>query len=1182
MDFFSLLPFGSHGKRKTKKKPSPRSPGNEQRLHRPGLEALEDRSLPSCNTISGYVFSDVNNNGIFDSGETPIAGSALELHDSTGKVVGTATSAANGYYEFTYDSSINTQPATLEQTVSIPTTLAGFSLDRAIDQFDPELGELQSVEIINQGAITSAIRAENYSTLVGATITGNVSGSITLTGPGNVKLTSNVSQNAGTFDATPFDGTIDFGGSSGKKLDPQTATASAKSIVLTGADMQAFIGTGQINFNEKVEVNSTASGGGNLLLGIDSSATATFVVRYKYIPRNCLKPGDYTIIQKEQPPLQPGSPQRYLDGKDSSNGVTLPGSVGKDEIHVTLDHSNLPNNNFGEVAPASLAGYVFSDDNNDGSKQAGETGIANAIITLTGTDDLGQAVSLTALTDASGFYKFDNLRPGTYSLSETQPANYLDGKDAVGSQGGTLGNDKITGIGLTAGTNGINNNFGEIKAGSLSGYVYQDVNNDGVKQAGESGIGGVTVRLVGTDDQGDVTLLTTTAADGSYSFTNLRPGTYTIAEEQPANYLDGKDTIGSQGGSVSDDHLSNIVLNNGGQGINNNFGELLPAALGGFVYHDANNNGVMDLSEQGIAGASLTLTGTDDRGAVSRTLTTGADGSYNFDNLRPGTYTIKETQPTGYLDGRDTAGTPGGFVTDDQISAIALSQGFRGSNNNFGELLPGSLSGHVFNDRNDNGIMDSGEPGLAGVTVKLTGSDDRGAVNLTTITDSTGAYKFDNLRPGTYTITETQPPGFDDGKDSLGNLGGVLGNDVFSNVVLPEAGQGSHYDFGEKAITSLSGYVYHDVNNNGIKDPGEEGIAGVRVDLLHYSDVGVMAISTTTDANGAYRFDHLLPGTYVIKETQPSNFLDGKDTIGSLGGTVSDDQFSGISLAELQTGTNYNFGELKASSLSGFVYEDGNNDGVKDPGEAGIAGVALTLTGTTDKGAITRTTTTAADGSYIFDNLPPGTYVITETQPSGYADGKDTIGTPGGTVGNDTFTNIVLAENTNGTNNNFGERIAGDVGVTKSASAANVLAGGQVTYTITVTNHGPSTARGIHLEDVLPAGEVFVSTDAPGWTFTQADTKLIFERDSLAVGESVVIKVVVQAPIDPGSYLNTVEVRTATVDLDPSNNTDHATVTVKTAISPNPPETNPPSQNLSKNMLLLSSDFWLAWLNARF
>ena len=61
-------------------------------------------------------------------------------------------------------------------------------------------------------------------------------------------------------------------------------------------------------------------------------------------------------------------------------------------------------NNFGELAPASIGGSVFVDANNDGLRDAGETAVVGATVTLTGTDDLGQAVNVTATSDAGGAY----------------------------------------------------------------------------------------------------------------------------------------------------------------------------------------------------------------------------------------------------------------------------------------------------------------------------------------------------------------------------------------------------------------------------------------------------------------------------------------------------------------------------------------------------------------------------------------------------------------------------------------------------------------------------------------------------------------------------------------------------------------------------------------------------------
>jgi hypothetical protein len=128
----------------------------------------------------------------------------------------------------------------------------------------------------------------------------------------------------------------------------------------------------------------------------------------------------------------------------------------------------------------SLSGFVYVDADNDGAFDSGETPIQGVTITLTGTDHLGNVVNLTATTSITGFYRFDNLRPGTYTLAETQPAGYLDGRDTIGTQGGAGGNDVFS-ITLPIGveTNGENNNFGELLAARIAGFVYEDNNNNG-------------------------------------------------------------------------------------------------------------------------------------------------------------------------------------------------------------------------------------------------------------------------------------------------------------------------------------------------------------------------------------------------------------------------------------------------------------------------------------------------------------------------------------------------------------------------------------------------------------------------------------------------------------------------------------------------------------------------------
>jgi hypothetical protein len=113
------------------------------------------------------------------------------------------------------------------------------------------------------------------------------------------------------------------------------------------------------------------------------------------------------------------------------------------------------------IPPASLSGVVWEDFNNDGQVDFGENGIDGVTITLTGTDFLGRAVNQTQLTSGGGAFSFLNLLPGTYSLTETQPAGYLQGLDAVGTAGGSLVATDQFAVALGLGVNGLNYNYGE-------------------------------------------------------------------------------------------------------------------------------------------------------------------------------------------------------------------------------------------------------------------------------------------------------------------------------------------------------------------------------------------------------------------------------------------------------------------------------------------------------------------------------------------------------------------------------------------------------------------------------------------------------------------------------------------------------------------------------------------------
>ena len=220
------------------------------------------------------------------------------------------------------------------------------------------------------------------------------------------------------------------------------------------------------------------------------------------------------------------------------------------------------------------------------------------------------------------------------------------------------------------------------------------------------------------------------------------------------------------------------------------------------------------------------------------------------------------------------------------------------------------------------------------------------------------------------------------------------------------------------ATASLAGAVYTDANHNGVKEPGEIGLAGVTLNLTGVDAGGAaVALSTVSGADGGYTFTALRGGTYALTEVHPANTADGKESAGSAGGTVDNSAFddsaahnriANIVLADGQAATGYLFGEQLSGSLQGFVYVDSNGNGVKDGAETGLAGVRVSLAlPNTAPNAASRSVTSGADGSFAFGGLTTGTYTLSrnpaDADGNQYADGRERAGAAGGTVNNASF-----------------------------------------------------------------------------------------------------------------------------------------------------------------------------------
>lgn len=742
--------------------------------------------------------------------------------------------------------------------------------------------------------------------------------------------------------------------------------------------------------------------------------------------------------------------------------------------NIQVEHLEPRENPVGFV-PSEISGRVFVDCNlNQVFDPAVDRPLAGVTITLTGSTVFNQPVTVTTSTSSDGTYQFTSLLPGKYTITQSQPAEYFDGPDVLGTivvgpdntpappdNYGKLENDRFSDIFIETGNSrGREYNFIEYVKNSLSGTVFLDLNDNGIQESGEPGIAGAKLVLTGKNDLGEAINQTVfSGSDGTYAFSNLRPGVYAITETTPDGFIDGKDSVGTTNGKINgklDGNDRIVEINLGGciSGIGYNFGEIQRvqerSSISGFVWIDCDQDGVIDDNERRLAGVTITL---DSPTFGTFTNTTDAAGRYEFSNLPAGTYNIRQVldeSALGLFDSKDYLGTPfGGVVGDDLFTQIVIPDGpgQAGVNYNFSELEPSTLAGTVFHDVNGNGVRETGEAGIPGVQLVLTGTNDLGqAVTLTTTTDGNGAYRFDKLRPGVYRIDEVQPAGWETTKNSAGQVSrgsstpetrGTVVGDSIVNINLSGCESGVNFNFGERKVevlrNSISGYVYHDVNNNGIREAGEPGIPGVTIMLQGtLTGGGSVGLITTTDATGKYVFNDLLPGEYTILEVQPSAYLDGKDAPGTpFGGTaaigVGQDKLSNIVIPTTANGVQgieYNFGEVGAS-ISGHIFEDLNDNGSRDPGEPLITvPVTITLTGVDDTGASVTRTVVTTTGQYKIDQLRPGQYTLTESQPVGYIDGKDSVGTPfGGTlVAPDSITNIVIGGAGAGVNYDFGER----------------------------------------------------------------------------------------------------------------------------------------------------------------
>ena len=615
----------------------------------------------------------------------------------------------------------------------------------------------------------------------------------------------------------------------------------------------------------------------------------------------------------------------------------------------------------------------------------------------------GQEIKRTT-TDSNGKYLFTGLENGSYTVEFGTPDGYeptvvdAGNNDEVDSDGSTVN------VTINGGSNyTIDSGFHKKEVEppkeeakyEIGDYVWEDSNKDGVQNSNEHGIQGVTVIL--KDNNGQEIKRTTTDSEGKYLFSELSNGTYTVEFETPNGYVPTKTNVG-------DDHLDSdgqsvrVTVNNANDyTIDSGFhkpDEQEPPKveakyeIGDYVWEDSNKDGIQNSNERGIQGVTVILKNSNGQ-EIKRT-TTDSEGKYLFSELSNGKYTVEFETPEGYEPtkanvGDDRLDSDGQTVdvTVNNANDYTIDSGFHKPDEQEPpkEEAKYEIGDYVWEDSNKDGIQNSNERGIQGVTVILKGEDGNEIKRTTTDTD--GKYLFTDLSTGKYTVEFETPEGYeptkanagsDDRLDSDGQRVEVTVNNA--NDYTIDSGFHKPEETPEKPESTyeIGDYVWEDSNEDGIQNKNEKGIEGVTV-ILKDKD-GKEINRTTTDKDGGYKFTGLHNGDYTVEFETPEGYEPTKPNEGD------NPELDSNGTSVHVTVNNHNDYSIDSGfhkkvetpekpestyELGDYVWEDTNKDGIQNKEEKGIEGVTVILKD--ENGAEISRTTTDQDGKYKFTGL---------------------------------------------------------------------------------------------------------------------------------------------------------------------------------------------------------------------